>query len=73
MNYPRFIWQIPPADFLCPHGVDFRDYSFFAGYWGDTNCGDTNDCYGTDFDLSGTVDMKDIDIFCGYWLDGVDG
>jgi len=73
MNYPRFIWQITPADFLCPHGVDFRDYSFFAGYWGDTNCGDANDCDGTDFDLSGSVDMKDIDIFCDYWLSGVDG
>ena len=73
MNYPRFIWQITPVDFLCPHGVDFRDYSFFSGYWGDTNCVDANDCDGTDFDLSGTVDMKDIDIFCGYWLSGVDG
>ncbi len=73
MNYPRFIWQITSADFLCPHGVNFRDYSFFAGYWGDTNCGDANDCDGTDFDLSGTVDMKDIDIFCDYWLNGAGG
>jgi hypothetical protein len=70
MNYPMFIWQIPPADFLCPYGVDFRDYSFFAGYWGDTNCGDSNDCNGTDFDLSGTVDIVDLEIFCGYWLEG---
>jgi len=70
MNYPRFIWQIPPADFLCPHGVDFRDYSFFAGYWRDTNCGDVNECNGTDFDLSGTVDIEDFDIFCGHWLEG---
>jgi hypothetical protein len=73
MNYPRFIWQITPADFLCPHGVNFRDYSFFAGYWGDTNCGDANDCDGADFDLSGKVDINDIDIFCGFWLNGVGG
>ena len=63
MNYPRFIRQITPADFLCPHGVDFRDYLFFAGYWRDTNCGDADDCDGAEFDLSGTVDMKDFDIF----------
>ena len=73
MSYPRFICQITPADFLCPHGVDFRDYSFFAGYWGNTNCENANDCDGTDFDLSGTVDMNDIDIFCGHWLEGAGG
>ncbi|MHC4344055.1 MAG: GLUG motif-containing protein [Planctomycetota bacterium] len=32
-NYPRLVWQIPPADFVCPDGVDFRDFSVFASYW----------------------------------------
>lgn len=73
MNYPRFIRQKTAADFLCPRGVDFRDYSFFADYWGDTNCGDANDCNGTDFDLSGTVDIGDLEIFCGHWLEGAGG
>ena len=70
MNYPRFIWQIPPADFLCPHGEDFRDYSFFAGYWGSTNCADANDCDGADLDFSDKVDAADLKIFCDYWLNG---
>ena len=73
MSYARFIWQITPADFLCPHGVDFRDYSFFAGYWGDTNCEFANDCDGTDLDFSGTVSIGDFDIFCDYWLNGAGG
>ncbi|MHC4632043.1 MAG: GLUG motif-containing protein, partial [Planctomycetota bacterium] len=30
MNYPVLQWQIPAADFLCPDGVDFIDFAFFA-------------------------------------------
>jgi hypothetical protein len=32
-NYPRFVWQILPTDFLCPDGVDFIDYSYLADRW----------------------------------------
>lgn len=32
-NYPRLVWQIPPADFVCPDGVDFKDFAVFASYW----------------------------------------
>jgi len=32
-NYPKLLWQILPADLVCPDGVDFADFSFFADRW----------------------------------------
>jgi hypothetical protein len=70
-NYPRLQWQIPVTDFVCPDGVDFADFSFFAERWLDTNCASNNDCDGTDLDLSGTVDLYDLDAFVQNWLLGL--
>jgi hypothetical protein len=67
-NYPRLLWQIPVADFFCPNGIDFFDFSFFAGYWQEGNCGASNDCDGTDLDLSGIVEINDFRIFVDNWL-----
>ncbi|MHC4112769.1 MAG: GLUG motif-containing protein [Planctomycetota bacterium] len=69
-NYPKFLWQIPIADFLCPDGVDFIDYSFFASHWAEENCGASNDCDGRDLDLLGSVDIKDLRIFVDNWMRG---
>ena len=70
MNYPKFAWQIPPGDFLCPDGVNFFDYSFFASHWAEDNCGASNDCDGRDLDQLGSVDIKDLRIFADNWLEG---
>ena len=32
-NYPRFVWQIPAADWVCPDGVGFEDFSHLADGW----------------------------------------
>jgi hypothetical protein len=69
-NYPRLLWSIPAADLVCPDGVNFADYSFFAERWMNTNCASNDNCDGTDFDFSGTVDIADLKIFCNYWLQG---
>ena len=69
-NYPKLVWQIPVADFICPDGVDFLDYSFFANHFGLTDCNDINDCNSTDLDFSGSVDINDVNIFTSYWLFG---
>lgn len=69
-NYPIFLWQIPIGDFLCPDGVNFFDFSFFAGHWAKENCGASNDCDGTDLDFSGIVDNNDLGIFADNWLRG---
>jgi hypothetical protein len=70
-NYPRFVLQIPPGDFLCPDGVNFFDYSFFASQWAEDNCAASNDCDGRDLDLLGSVDIKDLRIFADNWLAGL--
>jgi hypothetical protein len=69
-NYPKLLWQIQAADLVCPDGVNFADYSFFAERWLNKNCATNNNCYGTDFDLSGTVDIDDLKVFTDYWLQG---
>lgn len=68
-NYPRLLWQILPADFLCPDGVDFLDYTHFSYCWLDENCALLNDCEGADFDLSGCVDGNDLKSFTESWLE----
>jgi len=68
-NYPRFVWQIPPGDFVCPDGITIDDFEFFTEYWLDDNCDLSNDyCQGTDLDFSGTVDVNDLEIFFENWL-----
>ncbi|MFH1719304.1 MAG: GLUG motif-containing protein, partial [Planctomycetota bacterium] len=37
-NYPRFAWQIPAGDFVCPDGITTDDFLFFLGHWLDDNC-----------------------------------
>ena len=69
-NYPKFVWQIPAGDFVCPDGVNFLDYSFFAERWAEDNCGASNDCDGRDLDQFGSVDIKDLRIFSDHWLEG---
>ena len=70
-NYPVLLWQIPAADFLCPDGVDFIDFAFFATHWLDDMCNAANYyCEGTDFDNSGSVGFTDLEILADNWLNG---
>jgi hypothetical protein len=70
-NYPVLQWQIPAADFLCPDGVNFIDFSFFADHWEQNFCNEANGyCDGTDLDQSGSVDNLDLEIFAELWLEG---
>ncbi len=70
VNYPLLSWQFISGDFVCPDGVDFFDFAFFANYWMDDNCSGLDDCDGADIDFSGTVGMADLKIFCQHWLEG---
>lgn len=71
MNYPRLIWQIPVGDFVCPDGVNFFDFVYFAEQWRATGCSSANNfCGGTDLNASGTVDILDLAIFADNWLAG---
>jgi hypothetical protein len=72
LNYPTFLWQIPITDYLCPDGVDFIDFAFFAARWRQDGCAPGNgNCEGTDVDGSGAVDYLDLEIFAKRWLAGV--
>ena len=72
MNSPVLRWQIPVCDFLCPDGVDFIDFAFFASHWRDEMCNPANSsCQGTDLDNSGSVDFNDLKIFTDNWLEGL--
>lgn len=72
-NYPRFTWQIPAGDFVCPDGITGADYIFFLEHWLYDDCDLGNDyCDGTDLDLNGTVDADDLAIFFEIWLADVD-
>jgi rhodanese-related sulfurtransferase len=69
-NYPRFVWQIPVGDFVCPDGITIDDFSFLMEHWLDDNCDSSNGyCDGTDLDQSGTVDVNDLEIFFENWPD----
>ncbi len=73
INYPVLQWQIPRGDFLCPDGVNFRDFTWFAANWRHQDCGAINlDCEGADFDQSGSVEFRDLAIFAENWLAGVE-
>lgn len=70
-NYPVLLWQILPADFRCPDGVDFLDFAFFAAHWHMQGCNPSNSyCEGTDVNHSGIVDFLDLEIFTDRWLEG---
>jgi len=72
-NYPVLQWQIPAVDFLCPDGVNFIDFAFFADHWGQNFCNEANYfCQGTDLNHSGSVDIRDLKIFTEHWLEGFD-
>jgi len=63
-NYPKFVWQIPAADFVCPDGVNFIDYAFFAEHWLQSIYGG---CGGVELTGDGKVNWVDFAVFAGYW------
>ena len=63
-NYPKFVWQIPVGDFVCPDGVNFVDYAFFAEHWLQKIYGD---CDGVELTGDGKVNWIDFDVFAEYW------
>jgi len=64
-NYPKLVWFIPEADFVCPDGVNFIDYSFFAVHWLETDYGDVN---GVELSGDGKVNWEDFGLFAGWWM-----
>jgi len=73
INYPVLLWQIPRGDLVCPDGVDWVDFVWFARNWRHNDCVELNSsCEGADLDSSGSVEYPDLAIFAETWLDGMD-
>jgi hypothetical protein len=72
VDYPRLTWEFTEhGDLVCPDGVNFVDFAYFADRWHTTGCNSSNNfCGGADMDSSGTVDMTDLEIFAANWLVG---
>ena len=64
-NYPKFVWQIPVGDLVCPDGVNFEDYAYFAERWYETDYGDVN---GVELTGDGRVNWEDFGLFAGWWM-----
>jgi hypothetical protein len=64
-NYPCLLWSIPAADFVCPDGINFIDFAFFASSWQQDdslrNIAPPNDI----------IDIEDLSVFCDNWLEGI--
>lgn len=73
MSYPKLNWWQPAeADFVCPDGVDFVDFSYLADFWEVDNCADIHDCIPVDLDESGSIGPGDLVVFMGSWLADVE-
>ena len=65
-NYPKLARQKPAlGDFVCPDGVDFIDYAFFARHWLET---DTDDVNGVDVSGDEKVNQVDFALLGKYWM-----
>ena len=64
-------WQFNKADFLCPDGVDFIDFSVFGLAWLSE---DGQPKWNRRCDISDPIDdiidELDLDVFCDNWLVG---
>ncbi|MCK5269799.1 MAG: hypothetical protein KAJ46_03405, partial [Sedimentisphaerales bacterium] len=68
-NYPKLSWQFLAGDFLCPDGVDLRDFAVLAETWslssGQAGYNDLCDLMDDD-----TIDLNDLAVFVENWLGG---
>ncbi|MBL7152948.1 MAG: hypothetical protein ISS79_04480 [Phycisphaerae bacterium] len=64
INYPRLVWGIPLADWVCPDGVGLEDFGHFGGYWGTVEDGPVN------LDDEDGIGFGDLMILCEQWLVG---
>jgi hypothetical protein len=71
-NYPKFVWQIPAADFVCPDGVTLVDFSVLGLAWySDPNQPNWNPICDISEPNDNFIDELDLDVFCENWLAGV--
>jgi len=71
-NYPRFLWQIPLGDFLCPDGVNFIDFAVLGSAWlSDPNDGNWNPACNISDPNDDIINVPDLAVFTENWLAGM--
>lgn len=55
------------GDFEPDEDVDLLDLSCFVNSWLEDNCGEYDNCYGADIDVSSSVDFTDFSYFLSHW------
>jgi hypothetical protein len=68
-NYPRFVWQIPMGDFVCPDGVEMRDFAILGAQWRQPPGEPSADIAPDGGD--GIVDRLDLAALADNWLEGL--
>jgi len=72
VNYPMLWWEFLPGDFLCPDGVNMKDFAILALAWESTS-GETG--WNPVCDISdpndNIINEKDLAVFCENWLEGI--
>lgn len=72
VNYPLLWWQFNTADFICPDGVDFADYSIIADAWLTSPAdADWNGRCDIAEPTDNVIDVPDLAVFCDNWLEGL--
>ncbi len=70
-DYPILTWQegVPlTPDIDGDRDIDIIDFTRFASYWGECDCGEPGWCGGRDFDMDRCVNMNDLLILASNWL-----
>ncbi|MEN6307613.1 MAG: GLUG motif-containing protein [Anaerohalosphaeraceae bacterium] len=68
-NYPRFLWQIPAGDFVCPDGVFIEDLLYLSSRWLESSL----EAYASaDRTGDGKVNLDDYALLAEQWMSGVE-
>ena len=70
VDYPRLAWEFIPADFVCPDGVDMRDFAVLGAQWRLPPDKPSADIAPNGGD--GIVDGPDLAALVNNWLAGLD-
>jgi hypothetical protein len=70
VDYPRLAWEFTLGDFVCPDGVEMRDFAILGAQWQQPAGKPSADVAPDDGD--GIVDGSDLAALVNNWLEGFD-
>lgn len=67
--YEMYFTHVRTRDFNNDGIVNFEDFAVLGLNWQRTDCGEPENCSGTDLDTDGDVDYIDLKLFADFWLE----